>query len=74
MVSASWWIMRSSDVACSDCKLDMRELRKLHLGEASDGALRLVGSPESIGQGTGVTGHCYQIVMVFMFWVEIFYA
>ena len=41
--------------------------------EASDGALWLVGGPESIGQGTGVTEHCYQIVMEFMFWVEIVY-
>ena len=67
MVSASWWIMRSGDVTCSDCKLDVRELHELHLGEGSDGALRLVGSPESIGQGAGVTEHCYQIVTEFMF-------
>ena len=67
VVSASWWIMRSSDVTCSNCELDVRELHKLHLGEASDGALWLVGSPESIGQGTGITKHCYQNVMEFMF-------
>ena len=66
--------MRSSEVVCSDHKLDMRELHKLCLGEASDGALWLVGSPESIGQGAGVTVHCYQIVMEFMFWVEIVYS
>ena len=52
----------------------MRELHKLHLGKASDGALRLVGSPELIGQGAGVTVHCYQIVMEFMFWVQIVYS
>ena len=74
MVSASWWIMRSGDVTCSNHELDMRELHKLHLGKASDGALRLVGSPELIGQGAGVTEHCYQIVMEFMFWVEIVYS
>ena len=74
MVGASWWIMRSGEVMCSNCELDVREPCKLRLGEASDGALWLVGSPESIGQGTGVTEHCYQIVMEFMYWVEIVYS
>ena len=74
MVGTSWWIVRSGEVTCSNHELDVRKLHELHLGEASDGALRLVGGPESIGQGAGVTEHCYQIVTVFMFWVEIVYS